>query len=42
MRAVKNMMWMVSGLGVGFLASKYSKDIKNIMKKTKKEINKNN
>ena len=28
----KNMMWMTAGLGVGFLASKYSKDIKRLAK----------
>ena len=40
MRLFKNMMWMASGVGVGFLASRYSKDIGKIMKKGKKEINK--
>ena len=40
MRMFKNMMWMFSGVGVGFLASKYSKDISKLMKKGKKEIDK--
>lgn len=40
MKYVSNMLWMASGVGVGMLASKYSKDIKKAMKKGKKEINK--
>ncbi len=40
MKKLSNMLWMASGVGVGMLASKYSKDIKKAMKKGKKEINK--
>ena len=33
MRAVKNMMWMASGAAVGFLGSRYYKNIKGVFKK---------
>ena len=37
MRMVKNMLWMVSGVGVGIMANKYSKDVIRYMKKGKRE-----
>ena len=37
---LKNMMWMISGVGVGYMAKTYSKDIKKYFNKGKKEINK--
>lgn len=40
MKKMGNMMWMLGGVGVGMLASKYSKDIKKAMKKGKKEVSK--
>ena len=40
MKIFKNMMWMLSGVGAGLAASYYSKDIKKIMKKGKKEMTK--
>lgn len=33
MRMFKNIMWMVSGVGVGMVASTYSKDIQKFIKK---------
>lgn len=33
---MKNALYMLGGVGVGLLASKYSKDIKKVMKKGKK------
>lgn len=33
---MKNALYMLGGVGVGLLASKYSKDIKKVMKKSKK------
>lgn len=33
---MKNVMFMLGGVGVGLLASKYGKDIKKVMKKGKK------
>ncbi len=33
---MKNVYFMLGGIGVGLLASKYSKDIKKVMKKGKK------
>ena len=35
---MKNMMYMLSGVGVGLLASKYGKDIMKVMKKEKKTL----
>lgn len=40
MKLLKNMLWMASGVGVGYMASMYSKDIKNMMKIKKRQINK--
>ena len=40
MKMLKNMLWMAGGLGVGIAASMYSKDIKKLMKKGKRELNK--
>jgi len=40
MKMVKNMLWMAGGVGVGMMASKYSKDIKKMMKKSTKEVTK--
>ena len=37
---MKNLLWMAGGVGVGMAASMYSKDIKRLMKKGKKELNK--
>lgn len=37
---MKNIMWMLGGVGVGMTISKYGKDIKKIMKKEKKMITK--
>ncbi len=38
MRAVKNMLWMASGVAAGFLGATYYKDIKGMLKKGKKGI----
>ncbi len=38
MKMIKNMMWMMGGVGVGIMCSKYSKDIMKFMKKSKKEV----
>ncbi len=40
MKMMKNMLWMASGIGVGMITYKYSKDIKKMMKKGKKEVSK--
>lgn len=40
MKKLNSMLWMAGGIGVGMLASKYSKDIKKAMKKGKKEVSK--
>ncbi len=40
MKMFKNMMWMAAGMGAGFAASYYSKDIKSFMKKGKREMTK--
>ena len=40
MKMFKNLLWMVSGVGVGLAASMYSKDIKRLFKKGKKEMSK--
>lgn len=40
MKLVKNMLWMAGGVGVGYMAKTYSKDIMQLMKKGKKEMNK--
>ena len=37
---LKNMMWMMGGAAAGFLASRYSKDIKRLAKKGKRELSK--
>ena len=38
---MKNMMYMLGGVGVGIVASKYGKDIMKSMKKEKKTLSKN-
>lgn len=40
MKLFKNMLWMASGVGVGYMAKTYSKDIMKLMKKGKREMNK--
>lgn len=40
MRHINNMLWMAGGIGVGMMLQSKSKDIKKVMKKGKKEINK--
>lgn len=40
MKYLNNMLWMLGGVGVGVMTSKYSKDIKKAMKKGKKEVSK--
>jgi hypothetical protein len=37
---MKNMMYMLGGVGVGIVASKYGKDIMKAMKKEKKTLTK--
>lgn len=38
MKILKNMAFMMGGVGVGYCISKYEKDIKKVMKKGKKEV----
>ncbi len=38
MKIMKNMAFMAGGIGVGYALSKYGKDIKKAMKKSKKEV----
>ncbi len=38
MKMMKNMAFMAGGIGVGYCLSKYGKDIKKVMKKSKKEV----
>lgn len=38
MNFMKNMAFMMGGIGVGYCVSKYGKDIKKAMKKGKKEV----
>ena len=40
MKMIKNMLWMISGVGVGIMANKYSKDVMKYMKKGKREASK--
>lgn len=40
MRMWKNIMWMISGVGVGMVASTYSKDVQKFIKKNAKQMNK--
>lgn len=40
MKLLKNMLWMAGGASIGYMASAYSKDIKKLMKKGKREMNK--
>lgn len=39
-KLMKNMLWMGMGVGVGFLCSKYNKDIMKTFKKSKKQLDK--
>lgn len=38
MNFVKNMAFMIGGVGVGYCVSKYGKDIKKSLKKSKRDI----
>ena len=40
MRMFKNIMWMLSGVGVGMVATTYSKDVQKFIKKSGKEMTK--
>ena len=40
MKYVGNMLWMAGGIGVGMMLQSKSKDIKKMMKKGKKEVEK--
>ncbi len=38
MNMFKNMLWMAGGVGVGVLATKYSKSMKKMVKKCKNDV----
>lgn len=40
MKYLNNMLWMLGGVGVGMMVQSKSKDIKKMMKKGKKEVEK--